>query len=234
MSLSTRERMVVGSAEEEVGDDSNAIDLFNICLNRQLSLDTMSGDDEPLVNDDSVLKDSLSFVSTASTDAKDINNYVAPRYVDECDEEAPSLLCATSDSFKENIDASASKSTEIGGGDTIDEQPSDALQLEEDETNLDNDDVYEEDEDEKLLESITQNMCLSGWNALHVMYLSLFSVLGVSMRWFMGRFFGGDCESNAQGNPINDFLWPLSHKICVTADGLTEQYGGALFIESVQ
>lgn len=231
MSLSTRERMVVGSAEEEVGDDSNAIDLFNICLNRQLSLDTMSGDDEPLVNDDSVLKDSLSFVSTASTDAKDINNDVAPRYVDECDEEAPSLLCATSDSFKENMDASASKSTEIGGGDTIDEQPSDALQLEEDETNLDNDDVYEEDEDEKLLESITQNMCLSGWNALHVMYLSLFSVLGVSMRWFMGRFFGGDCESNAQGNPINDFLWPLSHKICVTADGLTEQYGGALFID---
>ena len=32
MSLSTRERMVVDSVEEEVGDDSNAIDLFNICL----------------------------------------------------------------------------------------------------------------------------------------------------------------------------------------------------------
>ena len=31
MSLSTRERMVVDSVEEEVGDDSNAIDLFNIC-----------------------------------------------------------------------------------------------------------------------------------------------------------------------------------------------------------
>ena len=30
MSLSTRERMVVDSVEEEVGDDSNAIDLFNI------------------------------------------------------------------------------------------------------------------------------------------------------------------------------------------------------------
>ena len=209
--------------EEEVGDDSNAIDLFNICVNRQLSLDTMSSDDAPLVNNDSVLKDALSFVSSASTDAKE--------EVNKFDEEAPSLLCATSDTFKENTDASASKSTEIGGTDTIDEQPSDAPQLEKDKTNLDNDDVYEEDEDEKLLESITQNMCLSGWNALHVLYLSLFSVFGVSIRWFMGRFFGGDCEANAQGNPIDDFLWPLSHKICVTADGLTEQYGGALFID---
>lgn len=63
------------------------------------------------------------------------------------------------------------------------------------------------------------------------MYLSLFSTVGVTMRAFMGRFFGGDCESNAEGHPINDFLWPLSHKICVTASGKTQQYGGALFID---
>ncbi|KAL7543344.1 hypothetical protein ACHAXR_012661 [Thalassiosira sp. AJA248-18] len=47
----------------------------------------------------------------------------------------------------------------------------------------------------------------------------------------MGRFFGGDCESNFEGDPINDWLWPVSHRICITASGRTEQYGGALFLD---
>jgi len=92
------------------------------------------------------------------------------------------------------------------------------------------DDNEEEDEDEQELKSIAKNMC-TNWNALHILYLSLFSVIGVSVRVFVGRFFGGDCESNFQGHTINDWMWPLSHKICITADGQTEQYGGALFID---
>jgi len=66
---------------------------------------------------------------------------------------------------------------------------------------------------------------------LNIMYLSLFSIIGSSLRVFMGRIFGGDCELNAEGGQINDFLWPSSHSICITASGKTEQYGGALFID---
>eukprot|EP00584_Thalassiosira_punctigera_P010555 CAMPEP_0172532150 /NCGR_PEP_ID=MMETSP1067-20121228/5303_1 /TAXON_ID=265564 ORGANISM="Thalassiosira punctigera, Strain Tpunct2005C2" /NCGR_SAMPLE_ID=MMETSP1067 /ASSEMBLY_ACC=CAM_ASM_000444 /LENGTH=452 /DNA_ID=CAMNT_0013316627 /DNA_START=81 /DNA_END=1439 /DNA_ORIENTATION=- len=88
----------------------------------------------------------------------------------------------------------------------------------------------EEDEDERSVIAMTSNFC-SGWNWLHVLYLSLFSAVGVTLRAFSERFFGGDCESNAQGHPIDDWLWPLSHRICVTASGKTEQYGGALFLD---
>jgi CrcB protein len=66
---------------------------------------------------------------------------------------------------------------------------------------------------------------------LTIIYLSLFSVVGSSLRIFMGRFFGGDCDLNVEGGQIDDFLWSSSHKICITTSGKTEQYGGALFVD---
>jgi len=87
---------------------------------------------------------------------------------------------------------------------------------------------YDADEDEESVVEMASHMC-TGWNWLHIFYLSFFSTIGVTVRAFMGRFFGGDCEAYTQGQPIDDWLWPLSHKICITATGKTEQYGGALF-----
>lgn len=84
------------------------------------------------------------------------------------------------------------------------------------------------DEDEEEAVNPAQN-CSQGWSWTHVYYLSLLSVVGVTFRAYLGRFFGGDCSH--EGDPIDDWLWPLSHKICVTTNGKTEQYGGALFID---
>ncbi|KAL7534370.1 hypothetical protein ACHAWF_004813 [Thalassiosira exigua] len=84
--------------------------------------------------------------------------------------------------------------------------------------------------DEKKVLTLAKNLC-TDWNLVHVLYLSLFTTLGVTLRAFMERFFGGDCESNAAGHPVDDWLWPLSHTICITANGRTAQYGGALFID---
>ncbi|KAL3809728.1 hypothetical protein ACHAXA_011323 [Cyclostephanos tholiformis] len=66
-----------------------------------------------------------------------------------------------------------------------------------------------------------------------VIYLSLFSILGYTLRVYVGRFFGGDCESNATGldSIIHDFLWPISSRVCVTSNGRSMQHGGALFID---
>jgi len=60
------------------------------------------------------------------------------------------------------------------------------------------DDTNDENGDESAVISMAQYMC-SDWNWLHIFYLSLFSTVGVTIRAFMGRFFGGDCESNSQG-----------------------------------
>ena len=69
----------------------------------------------------------------------------------------------------------------------------------------------------------------SDWDWSDILYLSIFSAVGVTVRTFMGRIFGGDCDS--PGTPIDDWLYPLSHKICITATGRTEQHGGALFTD---
>ncbi|KAL3799413.1 hypothetical protein HJC23_013868 [Cyclotella cryptica] len=68
------------------------------------------------------------------------------------------------------------------------------------------------------------------WNWLHIFYLSTFSIFGITIRAFMGRFFGGDCDADATV-PINDWLTPISRHVCVTTSGRTDQYGGALFID---
>ena len=69
------------------------------------------------------------------------------------------------------------------------------------------------------------------WNWLHLLHLSLLSTVGVTLRSFLGRLFGGDCETAAAGGTIDDWLWPVSHRVCVTANGRTAQHGGALFID---
>jgi CrcB protein len=63
---------------------------------------------------------------------------------------------------------------------------------------------------------------------IHLFYLSLFSIYGITIRSFLGRFFGGDCDSTT---PIDDWLTSFSSRICVTANGTTAQHGGALFID---
>ena len=69
--------------------------------------------------------------------------------------------------------------------------------------------------------------------ALDVAYLSLFSVIGLTLRAYVGRFFGGDCEAAyaSGGTHVDDFLWPVSRLVCVTSTGGTSQHGGALFID---
>jgi fluoride ion exporter CrcB/FEX len=80
-------------------------------------------------------------------------------------------------------------------------------------------------EEQHIHNTKVRNFC-SGW--VHIIYISIFSVIGVTARAFIGRFFGGDCDPN---NAVKDWLYPLSHRICVTTNGRTEQYGGALFID---
>lgn len=59
-------------------------------------------------------------------------------------------------------------------------------------------------------------------------YLYSFAILGTSIRVFLGRLFGSDCENQGQ---MEDFLTPLSEQICVTSGGTTLQHGGALFTD---
>jgi fluoride ion exporter CrcB/FEX len=66
------------------------------------------------------------------------------------------------------------------------------------------------------------------WEWLNVLYLSFFSIYGITIRSFLGRIFGGDCDATT---PIDDWLTPFSSRICVTASGKTAQHGGALFID---
>lgn len=67
--------------------------------------------------------------------------------------------------------------------------------------------------------------------SIDIVYLSLFSVIGFTIRVFSGRLFGGDCSSYESGTTIDDFLWPVAHQVCITTDGRTAQYGGALCID---
>ena len=59
----------------------------------------------------------------------------------------------------------------------------------------------------------------------HVLYISSCAVLGSALRVYIGRLFGGDCESKEK----IDFFSLLFERICITAGGRTEQTGGALF-----
>jgi len=60
-----------------------------------------------------------------------------------------------------------------------------------------------------------------------IFYVSTSAVLGSVVRTYLARLFGYDCATNS----VNDFLTPLSSKICVTNGGRTLQTGGALFYD---
>lgn len=61
---------------------------------------------------------------------------------------------------------------------------------------------------------------------LVVVSLSAFAIIGSSIRMYLGRIFGLDCEYPPEQE---DYISKIS--TCVTATGLTEQRGGALFID---
>ena len=63
-----------------------------------------------------------------------------------------------------------------------------------------------------------------------MLHKSIYAIFGSSLRIYMGRFFGRDCEATTEVR-VDDFLTPLSSQICVTASGTTMQRGGALFID---
>ena len=60
-----------------------------------------------------------------------------------------------------------------------------------------------------------------------IIYLGTFAVFGATIRVYVGRFFGADCELDN----VHDFATPLAKHICVTASGTTEQTGGAFFLD---
>lgn len=70
---------------------------------------------------------------------------------------------------------------------------------------------------------ITQDM----FDVKVLFYLSIFSIIGSILRVFIGRLFGLDCE----GLAVEDVFHQGFSNICVTATGLTEQTGGALFTD---
>jgi len=62
------------------------------------------------------------------------------------------------------------------------------------------------------------------------LYIIMFAILGNASRVFLSRLFGSDC-SLGEANAPDDFLAPYFSEICITNSGLTEQTGGALFLE---
>ena len=59
-------------------------------------------------------------------------------------------------------------------------------------------------------------------------FLSIFSIFGSSLRVYISRMFGFDCEFP---DLVGDVFAQGFKNICVTASGRTEQSGGALFID---
>jgi fluoride ion exporter CrcB/FEX len=71
-------------------------------------------------------------------------------------------------------------------------------------------------------------LCFRDINSQGVLFifLSIFAVFGSTLRMYLARIFGLDCDIPP---PEHDYLAPLS--TCVTATGFTEQRGGALFVD---
>lgn len=61
-----------------------------------------------------------------------------------------------------------------------------------------------------------------------ILYLSAFSIIGSSLRVYLGRIFGYDCEFPPSPSEM-DYLSPLS--TCLTGTGMTDKQSGALFID---
>ena len=67
------------------------------------------------------------------------------------------------------------------------------------------------------------------WN--DAFYIAAFGIVGTVTRIYIGRILGGDCESSLSSDQVDtkDF-WEAS-RICITANGLTDRWGGALFLD---
>jgi len=63
-----------------------------------------------------------------------------------------------------------------------------------------------------------------------VLYIAMGAFLGNVSRVYVGRLFGSDCAVGRDNAP-DDFLAPFFSRICITNSGLTEQTGGALFLD---
>jgi Integral membrane protein possibly involved in chromosome condensation len=79
-----------------------------------------------------------------------------------------------------------------------------------------------------LVSSQQDSSCMSYCKrqCLVVVSLSAFAIIGSSIRMYLGRIFGLDCEYPPEQE---DYISRIS--TCITATGLTEQRGGALFID---
>ncbi len=64
-------------------------------------------------------------------------------------------------------------------------------------------------------------------NYINAIYISSSAVIGATLRVYLSRLLGEDCELG--DDAVQDFLTPFFRKICVTAGGTTIQTGGALF-----
>lgn len=64
-----------------------------------------------------------------------------------------------------------------------------------------------------------------------VYYIGCFSILGTSLRWFLGRLFGSDCTNvEFDNHPVGDFFQRFASNICITSDGKIKA-GGAVFTD---
>ena len=96
------------------------------------------------------------------------------------------------------------------------------------ELKIEEDDELTKDDETKQTQSTFQSVfsLFTSHEWMSIVYLSAFAIIGSTIRLFLGRIFGGDCESPPEQN---DYLSPFS--TCVTASGQTAQAGGALFID---
>lgn len=63
-----------------------------------------------------------------------------------------------------------------------------------------------------------------------VYYIGTCAILGTSLRIFMGRLFGSDCDSATIDNGVGDFFESFASIICITSDGRLRA-GGAIFTD---
>lgn len=65
----------------------------------------------------------------------------------------------------------------------------------------------------------------------HLLYISAFSVIGTTLRVYIGRLLGHDCVLSEHGiYELDDFFAEISTQVCVTSDGKLQR-GGALFVD---
>jgi fluoride ion exporter CrcB/FEX len=97
-------------------------------------------------------------------------------------------------------------------------------------SNMSNEGVEDDHDDPDQIMHTKSNpfLCFRDINGHGVLFifLGIFAVFGSTLRIYLARIFGLDCDIPP---PQHDYLTPLS--TCVTATGLTGQRGGALFVD---